>query len=89
MYLTDADLHDFLVRSRDNLEDEIQSKRVLMFVKENVNDEKFLIDRTDNSIMRTTKHFEAMFESAGLKILRQFYQQGFPSDLYPISCFVL
>ena len=66
MYLTDADLHDFLVRSRDNLEDEIQSKRGLMFVKENVNDEKFLIDRTDNSIMRTTKHFEAMFESAGL-----------------------
>ena len=67
MYLTDSDLHSFLVRSRENLEvsDEITDDGVkksgLMFVKENINDEKFLVDRTDNSIMRTNGHFEAMF----------------------------
>jgi AdoMet dependent proline di-methyltransferase len=35
-------------------------------VKENVTGDKFLIDRSDNSIMRTTKHFEALFEESGL-----------------------
>ena len=71
MYLTDSDLHNFLVRSRENLEvsDEVTTQGVrkcgLMFVKENINDEKFLVDRTDNSIMRTNGHFEAMFEDAG------------------------
>ena len=54
---------EFLVRSRDALEvsDEVTENGVqksgLMFVKENVNDGKFLVDREDNSIMRTDKHF--------------------------------
>jgi len=75
MCLTDSDLHNFLVSSRENLEvsDEVTSQGVrkcgLMFVKENINDEKFLVDRTDNSIMRTNGHFEAMFEDAGFQIL--------------------
>ena len=36
-----------------------------MFVKENVENEQFMIDKDDNSIMRTEKHFAAMFELAG------------------------
>jgi protein N-terminal methyltransferase len=79
MYLTDSDLLEFLVRSRDNLEtsDEVNEKGIkksgLLFVKENVNSEKFLVDREDNSIMRTNSHFEALFEEAGLQVLKQFY----------------
>ena len=71
MYLTDADLHEFLVRTRENLEvtDQVNAKGVkksgLLFIKENVNDGHFLIDRSDNSIMRTNRQFEAMFEDAG------------------------
>lgn len=63
MYLTDADLLDFLIRSRDNLEvseevmDSGARKSGLLFVKENVNSDRFLVDREDNSIMRTDKHF--------------------------------
>jgi hypothetical protein len=71
MYLTDSDLLDFLVRTRENLEisDEVNAQGVkksgLLFVKENVNTDKFLVDRSDNSIMRTNSHFEAIFEDAG------------------------
>ena len=76
MYLTDSDLLDFLVRTRENLEvcEEVTSKGVkksgLLFVKENVNTDKFLVDRSDNSIMRTNSHFEAIFEDAGFQILK-------------------
>ena len=71
MYLTDADLLDFLIRARENLEvsEEVNKfgvkKSGLMFVKENVNKDIFLVDREDNSIMRTDKHFQALFEDAG------------------------
>jgi len=71
MYLTDSDLLEFLVRTRENLEvsEELTSKGTkksgLLFVKENVNTDKFLVDRSDNSIMRTNSHFEAIFEDAG------------------------
>ena len=71
MYLTDKDLHEFLVRTREALEvsEEVNVKGIkksgLLFVKENVNDEKFLVDKSDNSIMRTNRQFEVMFEDAG------------------------
>lgn len=67
MYLTDADLVEFCIKTRDNLTtaDELsesgQRKCGYLFVKENVNTGKFIIDRTDNSIMRTVKHFDAIF----------------------------
>jgi protein N-terminal methyltransferase len=48
-----------------------------------------LIDKDDNSIMRTEKHFSAIFEEAGLTILTQFYQRGFPQELHKVSCYVL
>ena len=76
MYLTDSDLLEFLVRTRENLEisDEVTAKGIkksgLLFVKENVNQEKFLVDRSDNSIMRTNSHFEAIFEDAGFQVLK-------------------
>lgn len=76
MYLTDSDLLDFLVRTKENLEvsEEVNASGVkksgLLFVKENVNGDKFLVDRVDNSIMRTNSHFEALFEDAGYQVLK-------------------
>ncbi len=61
LYLTDTDLLDFLIRTKENLEisEEIgsngQPKSGLLFVKENVCPDKFLIDRDDHSIMRTSE----------------------------------
>jgi protein N-terminal methyltransferase len=70
MYLTDNDLLAFLRRTGDNLEPAVLNKSGLLFVKENVHDHTFLLDKDDNSIMRTTKHFEALFEDAGFKVLK-------------------
>jgi len=93
MYITDADLVEFFTRAKPHLTNSeeltAQGKSGLIFVKENVNAGKFLIDREDNSIMRTEEHFRALFEEAGYQILKQFYQKGFPKDLYDISCYVI
>ena len=49
------------MRTREALEvsEEVNVKGIkksgLLFVKENVNDEKFLVDKSDNSIMRTNR----------------------------------
>ena len=79
-YLTDDDCFKFLAKARDSLEvcTENPNKQGLLFVKENVAADEFIVDKDDNSIMRTEKHFSAMFEEAGYTILTQFFQKGFP-----------
>ena len=67
MYLTDADLLEFCIKTRQNLTTTSElsenglPKSGFLFVKENVHKGKFIIDREDNSIMRTVKHFDAIF----------------------------
>jgi hypothetical protein len=65
MYLTDADLLAFLKKCTENLarnKEELTAaglpKTGLLFVKENCHGEGFYVDREDNSIMRTAKHFD-------------------------------
>ena len=59
LYLTDHDLLKFLVYTRDNLQTSEEKgkdgfkKSGLIFVKENVNMGRFVLDRDDNSITRT------------------------------------
>ena len=90
-YLTDSDLHDFLVKTRQNgLEFNSETgKSGLIFVKENVAGKKFILDRSDNSVMRTSSQFSEIFEGAGFTIVKQFLQRGLPSELHHINCFVL
>ena len=95
LYLTDIDLIDFFKRTADNLKttEETNSKGEkkcgLIFVKENVMEERFQLDRDDHSITRTRAQLELIFEKSDLEIVRQFYQPGFPKELFPISCYVL
>lgn len=79
-YLTDEDCLTFLERARDSLTEcpDKPGRAGLLFVKENVEAGQFLIDKSDHSIMRTEKHFSAIFEEAGFTVLTQFYQRGFP-----------
>jgi len=53
MYLTDDDCLDFLKKARDCLVQLENGNQGLMFIKENIADDKFTIDKNDNSIMRT------------------------------------
>lgn len=68
MYLTDEDLLEFLMKTKKALKQE-GGKSGLLFVKENVHEGTFLLDKEDNSIMRTTEHFEALFVDAGFEVL--------------------
>ena len=71
MYLTDADLLSFLQRAGSGLKTTAKGTG-LLFVKENVHEERIVVDREDNSLMRTEKHFEHLFSEAGFLVLSKF-----------------
>ena len=57
-YLTDSDLSQFLVKTRESsLNRTSDGKTGLVFVKENVAGASFILDKSDNSVMRTDKQF--------------------------------
>ena len=88
--MTDNDLRDFLIRARtEGLNKTSDGRSGLIFVKENVAGSSFILDRSDNSVMRTDEQFNAIFEDAGYTILKKFYQEGMPDEIHHISCFVL
>lgn len=85
-YLTDADLVKFLVNCRENFVDKANG---MVFIKENVHDTSFYVDKDDNSVVRNDKMFEELFEQAGFTVMKHIYQPGFPKDLYRISLYAL
>lgn len=48
-------------------------KSGLVFVKENVSGSSFILDREDNSVMRTEKQFSALWLDSGYTIVKQFF----------------
>ena len=61
-YLTDNDIAEFLVKTKNNgLTSDAEGKTGLIFVKENVHAGTFLLDKSDNSVMRTNDQFMAIF----------------------------
>ena len=85
-YLTDQDLITFLHKCKANLVDPVNG---MVFVKENVHDTSFYVDKEDNSVVRSDKLFQELFEKAGFTVVKHVYQPGFPKDLYKISLYAL
>jgi protein N-terminal methyltransferase len=55
----------------------------MVFIKENVALHDLpVFDDSDSSMVRSRSHFEELFEEAGLKIISQEYQEGFPEELF-------
>ena len=52
-YLTDDDLVQFLIKCGENLTDE----NSMIFVKENVHETGFYVDKDDNSVVRSDTLF--------------------------------
>eukprot|EP00347_Sterkiella_histriomuscorum_P023272 403335282 len=84
-YLTDDDLVQFLKKCGENLTDE----NSLIFVKENVHESSFYVDKDDNSVVRSDQIFQDIFEQAGFIVVKHVYQQGFPKELFRISLYAL
>ena len=90
-YLTDNDIAELLIKARDTglTRDEANGKSGLIFVKENVHAGTFLLDKSDNSVMRTHDQFSAIFQDVGYTILQDRVQRGMPEELHHIRCYVL
>eukprot|EP00922_Rhytidocystis_sp_ex-Travisia-forbesii_P064372 GHVS01095667.1.p1 GENE.GHVS01095667.1~~GHVS01095667.1.p1 ORF type:complete len:161 (-),score=27.97 GHVS01095667.1:120-602(-) len=85
LYLTDTDLISLLRRCAKGL-----TPNGIICVKENVKlDGVFLVDKSDNSIMRTDEHYRSLFRSAELQLLLDRKQQHFPKSLLPVYMYAL
>ena len=62
----------------------------LIVVKENVTtSEKVETDEEDSSVTRPPELLREIFTRAGLTILKEFKQNKFPKELYPVHMFAL
>mmetsp|Transcript_43474 Transcript_43474/g.31298 ORF Transcript_43474/g.31298 Transcript_43474/m.31298 type:complete len:98 (+) Transcript_43474:501-794(+) len=77
-YLTDPDLKDYLIRTRDNMHIAEDGRKGIVFIKENIYDDGFVHDKDDNSVVRSDQHFRAIFKEAGYEVLAHKHQKGFP-----------
>lgn len=48
-----------------------------------------MIDKTDNSIMRTDQHYRQLFQKASLRLVLDMKQPNFPKSLYPVYMYCL
>ncbi|SCZ97404.1 BZ3500_MvSof-1268-A1-R1_Chr4-2g07192 [Microbotryum saponariae] len=94
-HLSDAELVEFLKRSRKALRQDDRGCQGYIILKENVCKDTegagagFLFDDDDSSVTRSDKVFKNIFADAGLDVLRQETQQGFPKELFPVIAYVL
>ena len=52
-------------------------------------DEQFILDKQDSSVMRSEEQIDAVFKYAGYEILAKHIQENMPEDLMPIICYTL
>ena len=67
-YLTDHDILKFFNDCREHL-----NEGGMLFVKENVAEEGFYVDKSDNSVMRADRMFIHLFQEAGFEVMRHQY----------------
>ena len=90
MYLTDDDLIASLKESAEHLTTHPETGHSgLIFVKENVTIIDFVVNKDDNSVIRSIIYFNKIFEAAGLEIIHSSYQPGWPKDINEIVLWVL
>ena len=61
----------------------------MIFAKENVHDDGFYVDKDDNSVVRSDRLYQELFDEAGFVVEKHIYQPGFPEDLFSISFYAL
>ncbi len=83
-HLPDDDLVAFFRRASAGL-----APGGIIGVKENIATDGFIMDKEDTSITRTLPQYKAIFRRAGLKIVGEALQGGFPKVLFPVRMFAL
>jgi protein N-terminal methyltransferase len=83
--LNDQDLIDFLVRCKKA----IQNNGGYIGIKENVSPAGVLFDSADSSCTRSDNLFKEIFQTAGLEIVKEKKQLGFPKGIYEVKMYLL
>jgi protein N-terminal methyltransferase len=85
IYLTDDHFAAFLAKCKTSL-----NPGGIIFFKENTSSvNKFLVDKDDSSLTRSDEYYKAIFEAAGVKLIKEAFQQEWPVDLFPVKMYAL
>ncbi|KAJ4391297.1 hypothetical protein N0V93_004914 [Gnomoniopsis smithogilvyi] len=85
-HLKDDQLVQFLERCKSVL----TPNSGLIVVKENITSgDNEIFDEQDSAVTRTDTKFQAIFKMAGLKLVKQEVQKGFPKELFPVKAYAL
>ncbi len=83
-YLTDDDLVAYLIRCKSALTADGH-----IGVKENISLPDLVFDEQDSSWTRSDSKFKDIFHKAGLKIVKEAYQDNFPPELFKVKMYLL
>ncbi|GKT47905.1 alpha N-terminal protein methyltransferase 1 [Colletotrichum spaethianum] len=85
-HLTDDQLVDYMRRCKQV----VAPNDGLIVVKENLSTSGVdLFDDVDSSVTRVDEKFRALFEQAGLRLIKTELQRGFPKELFPVRMYAL
>lgn len=84
LYVTDDDAISLLKRCRKALK-----AGGMIFIKENVCAEGFIVDRDDASVTRSHAYYVQLIEKSGLILKSTALQKGFPKDLYKVRMYAV
>ncbi|KAL1921797.1 uncharacterized protein VTP21DRAFT_10439 [Calcarisporiella thermophila] len=83
-HLTDDDLITFFQRCKKGLK-----PGGIIGVKENISSNECLYDEEDSSVTRPDKDFKDIFRKAGLSLIKEETQHGFPDGLFTVRMYAL
>ncbi|KAF9949373.1 hypothetical protein BGZ72_008842 [Mortierella alpina] len=83
-HLTDDDLIAFFNRCKKGLK-----ANGLIFIKENNAKIGIVVDEEDSSMTRSDQVWKDVFQKAGLRLLREEVQKGFPPGLFAVKMYAL
>jgi protein N-terminal methyltransferase len=84
LYITDADVQIMFSRARLGLKPD-----GLIFVKENICKDGFIVDNEDSSLTRSNAYMIELFEKSNMQLIQSSKQRNFPKDLFDVRMYVL
>ncbi|AIO00321.1 hypothetical protein LPMP_300880 [Leishmania panamensis] len=85
IYLTDDDFVKFFRQCQKAL-----TPNGYIFFKENCSTgDRFLVDKEDSSLTRSDIHYKRLFSESGVRVVKETFQEEWPTDLFPVKMYAL
>ncbi|KAG5498595.1 hypothetical protein JKF63_02881 [Porcisia hertigi] len=85
IYLTDDDFVKFFKHCQQAL----TSKGYIFFKENCTSDNHFIVDKEDSSLTRSDIHYKKLFRLSGLQVVKEAFQEEWPTDLFPVKMYAL